>query len=286
MLSQMSQLGQRVIIGGIALIFIVLAILFSSYSLMRPIFTLIVASVIGASLWEFFQMAKRKGLNPNKTVGIVCGALLPFAVFLSIENEELSWLPQALLFLSLVAAFAYYLKKGQDPYLNIATIVLGIAYIAVPLSTIILINYQFQQDGRWWLLSLLAITKLTDIGAYFVGKKWGKNPLAPVVSPKKTWEGATGGLITGLAASILIYVITQHMMPTPPIAVSLSQSLFLGAALSLAGQAGDLAESLLKRDAQVKDSNQLPGLGGMLDMVDSLLFTAPCMYLFLRIAGA
>lgn len=283
MLSQMSQLSQRLIVGGLALILIIIAISFSSFPFIRPIFILIVASVVGASLWEFFQMSKKKGYNPNKTVGIVFGALLPFAVFLSINNPYLTWLPQAFLFLALVSAFGYYLKKGREPFINIALIVFGIAYIAVPLSTVILINYQFQQDGRWWLFNLLAITKFTDIGAYFIGKKFGKNQMAPVISPKKTWEGAVGGLLTGILASLAIYFVTQHLFSTPPITLSLTQSLLLGVLLSVAGQAGDLAESLLKRDAQVKDSNQLPGLGGMLDMVDSLLFSAPCMYLFLRL---
>lgn len=283
MLSQMSQLGQRLIVGGLALILVICIIFFSTYPFIRPIFTLVIASVIGTSLWEFLQMAKKKGYNPNKTIAIVFGALLPFAAFLSTETQKLNWLPQALLFVGLFFAFAYYLKKGVEPLVNIALIVFGFLYIAIPLSCIILINYQFQSDGRWWLFILLAITKITDMSAYFVGKQFGKHLMAPVISPKKTWEGAIGGLAAGLLASLAIYYTTQHLMTIPPIKLNLFQSVFLGALLSLAGQVGDLAESLLKRDAQVKDSNQLPGLGGMLDMVDSLLFTAPCLYLFLRI---
>jgi phosphatidate cytidylyltransferase len=138
------------------------------------------------------------------------------------------------------------------------------------------------QDGRWWLIYVLAVTKMTDIGAYFCGKLFGKTKLAAYISPKKTIEGSLGGLIIGIVTS---YVFSEgmHGWLTPlPMILTVSQSIWLGGITSFLAQFGDLSESLLKRDMGVKDSNQLPGVGGMLDMMDSLVFTAPFIYIYLK----
>jgi phosphatidate cytidylyltransferase len=136
-------------------------------------------------------------------------------------------------------------------------------------------------DGRWWLVYLLVVTKITDIGAYFIGRLWGKRRLAPVLSPKKTIEGAFGGFICAILGSLAMVYIGQEFagksFPLHP-----SDALWLGIVIGIFGQIGDLAESLLKRDAAAKDSNTLPGLGGILDMLDSLIFTAPIVYFYLR----
>lgn len=140
------------------------------------------------------------------------------------------------------------------------------------------ILYLQEVDGRWWVAYLLVVTKITDIGAYFAGSLWGRRKLAPAISPKKTIEGAIFGLVCAMAASFVFHLLSDY---AGPFHLGTFEWVFLGLLLGLAGQFGDLSESLLKRDANKKDSNVLPGLGGVLDMVDSILFNAPIIYIYL-----
>ncbi|QLH36801.1 MAG: CDP-archaeol synthase [Parachlamydiaceae bacterium] len=182
--------------------------------------------------------------------------------------------------MSLLGSFLYFFKTGQEPLVNISLTIFALAYIAIPLSTWLNIAYFFPegsaQEGRWWLFYLLAVTKLTDVGAYFIGSSFGQNKMTPYISPGKSWEGALGGLIFGVVTSIMFYVFSSQI----PLHLTLFQSLLLGFILSCLGQIGDLAESLIKRDAGVKNSSRIPGLGGILDMLDSLIFTSPIVYIF------
>jgi phosphatidate cytidylyltransferase len=121
-----------------------------------------------------------------------------------------------------------------------------------------------------------------DSGAYFTGRTWGRRPLAPRLSPKKTWEGAAGGFLAGVIAAVLFFSVAPLVMNAPfhPRA-TIVLAIGYGIVLSLAGILGDLAESLLKRDADRKDSsNWLPGLGGTLDVLDSLFWAAPAAYVY------
>jgi phosphatidate cytidylyltransferase len=136
------------------------------------------------------------------------------------------------------------------------------------------------QDGRWWMAYLLCVTKITDIGAYFAGSLWGRLKLAPHISPGKTIEGAIFGLACALGASFAFHLMSGVSAPGG-FHLGTFEWLFLGLIFGLTGQFGDLSESLLKRDANKKDSNDLPGLGGVLDAVDSLLFNAPILYIYL-----
>ncbi len=142
--------------------------------------------------------------------------------------------------------------------------------------------------GMLALFSMIAVVKFTDIGAYFAGKKWGRHKMAPVISPGKTWEGAAGGLTLGVVMAIFTLGPLARMaglsterdwLPW------LGGAVVYGVVVSVAGMIGDLAESLLKRDAGMKDSSTwLPGFGGVLDLLDSLLLAAPVAY-FLWISG-
>jgi phosphatidate cytidylyltransferase len=134
-------------------------------------------------------------------------------------------------------------------------------------------------DGRWWITYLLVVTKITDIGAYFGGNLWGRRKLAPNISPKKTIEGAVVGLGCAVLASFIFHLCSEY---TRYFRLGVYEWVFLGLILGAVGQFGDLSESLLKRDANKKDSNALPGLGGVLDSLDSILFTAPIIYIYLQ----
>ncbi|MDF2550370.1 MAG: hypothetical protein K0S07_1437 [Chlamydiales bacterium] len=280
--NRLSNLGQRLIISAIAITVFLILIFFSYEPLFTPIFIAAIALVIGTALWEYHQLVLAKGLTPLTRLSLAGSSLYILAAAL----QSLGWqAPFKEITLSLLGAFSLlsFFKGGKDPILNVSASLFGVFYITVPLAYIISINYLHHPltDGRLWLLYLLAVTKMTDIGAYFTGKSIGKRALAPMLSPKKTIEGLVGGLLASVLASLAIAFIDQSLHNQ--LQLPLLKAALLGAGISLLAVIGDLAESLLKRDAGTKDSNQIPGLGGLLDVVDSLIFTAPCLYFFLQI---
>lgn len=224
-------------------------------------------------------MAFHKGYSPLNSLCIVSTIAYVFAVFFGTQIAKARPLAEIVLILSLAGFFIYYFVKGKEPLVNTALSLFTLAYLAIPLSCIIRINYfefpaSFPEDGRLWLLYTLMVTKMTDVGGYFIGKQWGRNLLSPMISPKKTWEGAIGGLLCAVLTSYLFTYL---------IGLSGIASVILGILIAILAQFGDLAESLLKRDAGVKDSSHMPALGGSLDIVDSLVFTLPFVYIFLLI---
>jgi len=135
------------------------------------------------------------------------------------------------------------------------------------------------EQNRFILIYLLAVTKFADVGAYVVGSLFGRNKLIPRISPGKTWEGLAGAIVTSLVISVaLTYLMGPHVT-----AISFTDSIILGLLLPLVSVVGDLAESVVKRDASIKDSGRtIPGIGGALDLIDSILFTAPVLYFYLQ----
>jgi len=286
MFHQMSHMNQRLTTSGIG-VAILLFFLYLSHTIFFDwLFVLFIATMVGLALWEYYRIAKSNGMHPLAKIGIIGSTCYIIAVFLSTQWVGMKPLPIAVLGLTLLVAFVYYFIKGKDPFVNLAVTCFALAYLTLPLSFAVDINYFFPaestQDGRWWLLYLFAVTKMTDAGAFFVGKQFGTKKLAPYISPRKTVEGALGGFLVAVLTSILFYLATNLFFHQPPILLTLWQSIWLGSLICIAAQFGDLAESLLKRDVGVKDSNtKLPGLGGMLDIVDSLVFTVPLLYIFL-----
>lgn len=286
MFSKMNHFQQRIVMSSIAVIIVFTSILLSSTPLFKPVFASLIAIVIGTALWEYFQISRLKGFHPPISLAIFFSAVFVAATFLSTlpaYNEEL---PLIAGLSTIIGLFAYYFVYDEKPFSNMAVTLFGFVYLVIPLSYLLKVIYFFPnnipQDGRWWFFYLLFVTKMTDTGAYFFGKTYGKSKLAPYISPKKTWEGSIGGLVVAVAASVLIYLIVHLFFHKPPMFITLWESIWLGVMISAAAQFGDLAESLLKRDGGIKDSNQLPGLGGMLDIVDSIIFTAPLLYIFLK----
>jgi phosphatidate cytidylyltransferase len=133
--------------------------------------------------------------------------------------------------------------------------------------------------NRFLLIYLLAVTKFSDVGAYVVGSLMGRHKMIPRVSPGKTWEGFIGAIFTSLVISVaLTYEMGEKIG-----ALSLTSGIILGLLLPLVSVVGDLAESVVKRDASIKDSGRsIPGIGGALDLIDSILFTAPVLYFYLQ----
>ncbi len=216
---------------------------------------------------------------------VIVATLEVAAFYASLVFVDFPQLPVLVLACAGIVFFLAHFKQTTNALPNIAVQFFGVCYVAVPLSLLLGVLYPFAhngapQEGKWWLAYLIVVTKITDVGAYFVGRLWGKLKLSPLLSPKKTVEGAVAGLICAVLLSVAMhYFGSKYSNGT--FHLSLTESIWLGFLIGIFGQIGDLAESLLKRDAVVKDSNTLPGLGGVLDMVDSLLLTTPVVYFFL-----
>ncbi|MBF0212666.1 MAG: phosphatidate cytidylyltransferase [Magnetococcales bacterium] len=185
------------------------------------------------------------------------------------------------LVLILLALFAWSLveyRPGTGVSARVGFRYLGVVYCGVPLM--LLDGIRAMHHGGALICLLLFVVWATDTGAYLVGRKWGRSRIAPSISPNKTWAGFWGGTVMGS----LLGLVSVLGFGLP---FSWIEGLALGLVLSLSGQVGDLVESVLKRECGVKDTGQLiPGHGGLLDRLDSLLFVAPIFYAFLRLRGS
>ncbi|QDU31161.1 Phosphatidate cytidylyltransferase [Anatilimnocola aggregata] len=173
-------------------------------------------------------------------------------------------------------------KAGEGAIVNAALSIFAMIYVG---GLMMFLAWQRLDHGTFAFLSIPIVVKFADTGAYTFGRLFGRHKMTPLLSPGKTWQGAVGGLLAGCAASWLSFTYLQPAITpasaTGPASNSLVAILLYGFALTLAGMHGDLAESLLKRDMNRKDSSTwLPGLGGVLDIIDSLLIAAPVAFLF------
>lgn len=284
---QLPDLQKRLFVSSIVIGTLLLLLIFSDRMLAKTILVLMVGLLAGVGVWEYGQFARAKELRPAVKTMVVVAVCEVFACFSAHKLMVFSQLPAIVLALGAVAFFLLHFRDTKDALVHVAVEFFSVCYVAVPLSFMLAILYPISHtgvswDGRWWLLYLIVVTKITDVGAYFVGRLFGKRPLAPSLSPKKTIEGAVAGFGSAVLFSLLFSGVSAIFSSDLFILPS-QASLVLGACMGIAGQMGDLAESLLKRDAVMKDSNSLPGLGGVLDMVDSLLWTAPILYFYLKL---
>lgn len=279
---------QRLLFGLFFSLFLIGVVYYSSHTWFQPVFALLTAGIISMALWEFYSLTKAHGYAPLTSLGIACTFTYIFSLYLNYLQPMHNALPEAVLGGALVLGFLYFFVTGSSPLINLAITFFGVFYLTIPLGCLLCINFFFPfdggiQDGRWWLCYLLVVTKMTDIGAYFCGKLLGRHKLAPYISPNKTYEGAFGGLLMGMLSSFGLALCLGNLGASAAFSMSAAHSLWIGAMISFLAQFGDLAESLLKRDMGVKDSSQLPGLGGFLDLLDSVVFTAPFLYIVLKV---
>ncbi|MBU0709324.1 MAG: phosphatidate cytidylyltransferase [Candidatus Omnitrophota bacterium] len=261
---------RRVISASILILIITASLLidlrFNSY-----LTSLVITLFIILGLYEFFTMLENKGIKVYKYFGIAMGTAIPLSIltrFETTKNWELLFVTLALLFLFLMQ---FRRRQNSGVVIDIATTLFGIFYVSWLFSFLIKIRYL--SGGIGLLTAILLITKLGDIGAYLVGSRFGKRPLMPRVSPKKSVEGAWGGLCFSVLGALISSAFIEF---------SYLHLISLGVFLGILGQLGDLSESLMKRDCQVKDSGGIfPGIGGVLDSIDSLLFTAPAFYFYM-----
>lgn len=232
------------------------------------------------SFYEFGIMSRSKGANPN----LFFGALGVVIILLNQYRTYFSTLNFVILYVVLILLIELFRNKGSA-ILNLGITLLGVFYLGLFGSTIIGIREFYPNlpglynRGGFIIISMFASIWICDSAAFWSGSSFGKHKLFPRVSPNKSWEGA----IFGFVFAILTMVAAKYILLD---FLALKDAIFIGIIIGLLGQIGDLVESLIKRDAGVKDSSTLiPGHGGMFDRFDSLLFSAPVIYLYLTYIG-
>lgn len=241
-------------------------------------FVLVSTLIIGLGLYEFFTLVQKKGIPIYKPFGIIVGLCIPISIYLRVEPTE-KWELAFMVALCLLLFLLQFMRRSSTDALSAVSITFfGILYISWFFSFIIklkLIEDMTLPEGSRLVAFLLLVSKMGDIGAYLIGSKFGRHFLIPRISPKKSIEGTIGGFVFSLIGAL----IGKTFLPS----MSLFHLIALGILLGVLAQIGDLSESLIKRDCSSKDSNTLlPGLGGILDLIDSLLFTTPVFYFYIR----
>jgi phosphatidate cytidylyltransferase len=269
---------KRVITGWIVGVFSLACLCFGGVPLL-----LFLLAIMFFGVQEYVKILEPKGFYPSFTV--IFTACIAFSLIIFFHRFDL--LP-SIVTMATIVSFLVILFRGRQPYIaNVATTTLGCMY-AGWLATHVLLLRQVGSDsanifsinlntGLFLLIFLFFIVLATDIGAYYFGRKIGKTPLAPVISPKKTVEGAVAGGLLAVLVSATGIIFHKYLQLT------LAQCLISGVLITVAAQLGDLSESLLKRDAGVKDSSDfLPGHGGFLDRADSYIFSIPVAYYYFQ----
>jgi phosphatidate cytidylyltransferase len=238
-----------------------------------PVFVAGIGIVGTLCVYEYLQLTRAMGLRCR-------GWFVYGAVWSTLVVFHTGWLPApAILSGVLLAGFMASMwtrEPLKERALGLMAGLLGVFYPLLCLYPAVPLRFGFGEEaGLHWILTLLVVIWMNDIAALVVGKKLGRTPFSPLISPKKTREGAAGGLMAGILAALLVQVF---LFPDLPRLHVLVMSILVG----IAGQLGDLAESMIKRAAQVKDSSSLiPGHGGILDRIDSLMFALPVLYIYL-----
>ncbi|MBI3324681.1 MAG: phosphatidate cytidylyltransferase [Candidatus Omnitrophica bacterium] len=281
----MKQLPQRLASAAV-LTSIVLAALFAA-----PVwaFALVVMAFIGVALFEFFTMVRHRGILVHRPLGVGLGLMFAGLVawrslvapgrmtapMLGMGGTWLSWGWDIFWPATIVIIFLRQFTRQNtfEALSGLATTLFGLAYISGLFSYLFYLRGSKAHDGAWLIFFLILVTKMGDVGAFTIGNLMGRHTLMPRISPRKTVEGFVGAVllsgITALLARGMVWDLDRRRW----------LALGAGVLLGVFGQLGDLAESLIKRDCQVKDSGRwLPGMGGALDVIDSLLFTAPLFY--------
>ena len=280
----------RRLVSFVVLWTIVLTALFSSNRLVSDYVFLVIMLVLAvAGMAEFYGLAAKRGLVCFERWGIFGGILLMVGTFFNLTGQigtsgsparvndfETSFL---ILFVLGLCLRQFFSRSNTAGIVAISTTLFGLMYVPWLLNFVQKINFFPHVQGHYYLLYFLLITKLSDTGAYVTGSLIGRHKMIPRISPGKTWEGFVGALVFSTVASV---IFVQFFWPTMA-GMTWVHAIILGIVLSLGAVVGDLIESLFKREAGMKDSGRFfPGIGGILDLLDSLLFNAPIMYVYLR----
>ena len=271
---------------------VVIGAMFSSNPVLSDgVCGLFITTLALVGLLEFYGLAENCKLACFKFSGAAAGGLLMLGTFAHfhgwlgingtparVNDFETGFL---ILFVLGLCVRQFLSTSGLSGMTAIAVTLFGLMYVPWLLNFIQKIFYfpGLNGDGKFYVLYFLLVTKFSDMGAYLVGSLIGKHKMIPRISPAKTWEGFAGAILVSTGASLAFF----HFFGAHMAGMNSMHAIILGVVLSVAAVIGDLIESLFKREAGAKDSGKLfPGIGGILDLLDSLLFNAPIMYLYLR----
>ena len=242
------------------------------------LFILVVVLLTAGGLYEFFYMVRKKEVPIYNYTGILIGVLIPVSIFTHFKpthNWELLFIVIGFL---LILFMQFARRDNRHAILGLSTTLFGVLYVAWFFSFLVKIRLMLPgMEGVKLVGFILVVTKSADIGALLIGSSIGRHPLLPKVSPNKSIEGTVGAVLLSSCTALVFRSFLPAALHLP-----LWQVFFIGAFFGGLGQLGDLSESLIKRDCGVKDSGKfLPGMGGVLDVIDSLLFSAPAFYLYM-----
>ena len=255
----------------------------------------VLAALAALMTLEFYQLMTAGGVANFRVYGTLGAVALVFVTWCAgVRGDRGTW-DAVVLFLVTIGIFLrqFPQKDNPHPLRTIGGTLFGILYVGLLwnfLTKLLLFGRppdfaaSIYWPGRWLLLYAVFAAKFTDIGAYLVGCAIGRHKLIPRISPGKSWEGVFGGVLVGtLVGTLYVWALRDVFAP---LGLTWLRALPLGLVLSVCAVVGDLTESLFKRAANVKDSGGVvPGMGGTLDVLDSILFTAPAAYLFLRLVA-
>jgi phosphatidate cytidylyltransferase len=266
-----SNLGKRALSALVAIPMIIACISWSPQS-----YFLLFLLVVVSAMLEFYRLADRSGIRPNKFLGIL-GGILAYVLVFMYASGQLSGSYLCLLCPVIALIFPIELhNKGTDPFTNIAYTLLGIVYVGGPFVLLHIIAFATGAYSHKIVIGIFLALWANDTGAYLVGTSVGRRRLFKRISPQKSWEGALGGATLALVAS---YTVAQYFS-----IISLAGWLGIGGITIVAGTYGDLVESMLKRSLNIKDSGQaIPGHGGWLDRFDSFLLAIPFIVVFVKL---
>lgn len=278
---------KRLITAAVALPLLIVSIvlpMFLPYEQSGWLFVLFVALAMIAGLFEYFSITKKQELKADASIGYLFGGLF-FIAFLfdaPAKAPELLSITTVVFVIALLISQTFRFQKDFSKMLTgIGVTFIGVFYVVFLGGFLISLRVGFDEVGiaalsSKLLLYFFLVTMGSDVGAYFIGKQFGKHKLVPKISPNKTWEGLIGGIVLALGFAALSTLV---FFPELPYFASLP----LAFVMALVGVGGDLAESAMKRGAKTKDAATiLPGHGGLLDRLDSLLFNAPIMFYFAK----
>jgi phosphatidate cytidylyltransferase len=271
---------------------LVLAVMFLAPKTISDLAFLVIMLVLATlGLREFYDLATKRGLVCFREFGLAGGVLLMGGTYLHfagklgiygtparVNDFEMGFI---ILFVLGLCVRQFVSNTNTQGLLAISTTLFGLMYVPWLLNFMQKIYFfpTLEGDGKYYMLYFILVTKFSDCGAYAVGSLIGRHKMIPRISPGKTWEGFAGALLASALASLGF----AHIAADRLAGMNAFHATVLGLALGVAAVIGDLIESLFKREAGVKDSGAyLPGIGGILDLLDSLLFSAPIMYLYLR----
>ena len=274
----MKNLWVRTVSGAVLAVVMLGAIAWSQWS-----FGLLLAALLVVGMTEFYSLAGEQGSNPQRIVGLAAGLVL-FALNFAFVSDDIQILGSArqafacgmaLLLLLLPAMFICELyRRGENPASGIGTTLMGVCYVALPLSLMCYIPILGSDTWNpWVMVAYIFIIWANDVFAYLVGMSVGRHRLCERLSPKKSWEGFFGGI----AGAVVMGIVAARV---------LDGNMWVWAGLALvaavSGVLGDLVESMFKRAAGVKDSGRLiPGHGGVLDRFDAMLLSAPFVFVYM-----